>query len=489
MPDVPFYLLLPMAWPFVISSRFNTPRSYPFAPRRLQLHEGIDFAPKQAMKETPYVRASQRGIVDKIGWDAKGYGNYVRVVHDWGSERFVTWYAHLAEVTVKENIFVNVGETIGVAGSTGNATGLHVHLTLQHIGKGMKNYVVDDVVDPEHLFSNTIEARDEAWWVSDVSIPDGTPIKAGQQFRKTWRVRNVGTTSWEKGYQLVSDDAMKSSASVALPAAEPGEDVEVSVDLVAPARDGLQRSSWMPRNSDKAFFDYPLYVEIDVEATSDLGRSEALYVDDVTIPYDTTMKPGQAFRKTWRIRNTGSADWHDGYQFVFVSGDKMGAPDAVPLPPTQPGQETEVSVDLVAPAKAGKAQSTWQPRDPRGNLFDFPMRVEVVVLPSAEFNDAAFVADVIVLQAGQTFTKTWRIQNSGQTRWGDGYVLAFIGGDPMGAPGAVPVASTKWLLQTDVSAKLTAPAKAGLYKSEWQMRSPDGEFFGPVFEAQIEVKL
>jgi len=153
MPDAPFYLLLPMAWPYVISSRFNTPRSYPFAPRRLQLHEGIDFAPKQAMKETPYVRAAQRGIVDKIGWDAKGYGNYVRVIHDWGAQRFVTWYGHLKEATVKENNFVNVGETIGVAGSTGNSTGLHVHLTLQHIGKGLKNYVVDDVIDPEHFFT------------------------------------------------------------------------------------------------------------------------------------------------------------------------------------------------------------------------------------------------------------------------------------------------------------------------------------------------
>lgn len=73
MSDFPFYLLLPMNWPYVISGPFNAPRNYSFAPRRLQLHEGIDLAPSQSMKGTPYVRASQRGIVDKIGWDAKGY--------------------------------------------------------------------------------------------------------------------------------------------------------------------------------------------------------------------------------------------------------------------------------------------------------------------------------------------------------------------------------------------------------------------------------
>ena len=73
MPDVPFYLLIPAAWPYVISSRFNAPRSYPFAPKRLQLHEGIDFAPTKGAPANPLVRASQRGIVDKVGWDGKGY--------------------------------------------------------------------------------------------------------------------------------------------------------------------------------------------------------------------------------------------------------------------------------------------------------------------------------------------------------------------------------------------------------------------------------
>jgi hypothetical protein len=68
-------------------------------------------------------------------------------------------------------------------------------------------------------------------------------------------------------------------------------------------------------------------------------------------------------------------------------------------------------------------------------------------------------------------------------------VLAFIDGEQMGAPGAIPVRSTKGLMQTDVSVKLTAPAKAGIYTGQWQMRSPDGKFFGPMFEAEIEVRL
>ena len=490
MPDVSFFLLIPMDWPYVISSRFNSPRSYPFAPKRLQLHEGIDFAPRQATKETLLVRASQRGIVDKIGFDRKGYGNYVRVAHQWGSERFVTWYAHLAEARVRENSYVNAGDVLGVAGSTGNSTGIHVHLTLQHIGKGLKNYVVNDVVDPEPFLAASLGSFDEAWWVADVAVADHTPIFAGQPFRKTWRLRNAGTSTWTSGYTLAffSDQQMSGPASVPLPAAEPGEDVDVSVDLVAPTTTGISRSTWKPRSPQGRFFDYAIYTEIDVLPAQSTQANEARYVDDVTIPYDTTLKPGQPFRKTWRIRNTGSATWGSGYKFVFVGDEKMSGPDAVTLPPAQPGEDAEVSVDLIAPVQPGKARGTWQPCDPQGNLFDFPVRVEIVVIPSAQVDNAAFVSDVIVVQPNQTFIKVWRIFNSGQTRWGEGYSFVFLEGEAMNAPKESPVPSTKPGTQAEISVTMTAPAAPGVYASQWELRNPDGQGFGPVYSAHIEVR-
>jgi murein DD-endopeptidase MepM/ murein hydrolase activator NlpD len=48
--------------------------------------------------------------------------------------------------------FVIAGQHIGITGDTGNAFGIHLYLTLQHIGHGLKNYVVDDVVDPFPFF-------------------------------------------------------------------------------------------------------------------------------------------------------------------------------------------------------------------------------------------------------------------------------------------------------------------------------------------------
>ena len=49
------------------------------------------------------------------------------------------------------------------------------------------------------------------------------------------------------------------------------------------------------------------------------------FVDDVTIPDNTVMAPGQTFRKTWRIQNAGSCAWNSGYQLVF-SGGMMSLP-------------------------------------------------------------------------------------------------------------------------------------------------------------------
>ncbi|MEP7290811.1 MAG: NBR1-Ig-like domain-containing protein [Chloroflexota bacterium] len=490
MPDLPFYLLLPMDWSYQISSRFNSPRRYAFAPQRLQLHEGIDFAPRHSSTQPLYVRASQRGIVDKVGFDARGYGNYVRVLHDWGGDRFVSWYGHMKEVHTHENDYVNIGDRLGIAGSTGNSTGTHIHLTLQHIGRGLKNYVVDDVVDPEPFLRGAVAPLDEAWWLGDLTIADGSAINAGTSFRKTWRIRNVGTTTWRPGYQLAffSGSQMNGPASVPLPPAKPGEAVDVSVDLIAPDALGIQRSTWKPRNAENKFFDFAQYVEIDVKASQTRGVSEARFVEDVTVPHATNMKPGQPFRKIWRIRNTGSVAWGDGYQFVFVADDPMGAPAIVPLPLTLPGQETEISVSMVAPMKPGAVRSTWRPRDPQGNFFEFPMRVEILVIPSGQVDDALAVSDVIILKPGQPFVKTWRIMNNGQTRWGEGYQFVYLGGDLMGAPMAIPVPSSKPQVSADLSITFIAPATPGSYMTHWELRNPNGQGFGPVFDAKIEVR-
>ena len=110
-------------------------------------------------------------------------------------------------------------------------------------------------------------------FVKDVTIPDGTELAAGEVFTKTWRLQNRGTCTWTSDYMLVytSGDQMGSTTAVRLPGnVAPGQTLDVSVTLTAPAVNGYQRSYWMLRNPSGALFgagakaNEAFYVEIKV---------------------------------------------------------------------------------------------------------------------------------------------------------------------------------------------------------------------------------
>lgn len=146
-PAIDRRFIVPVDFPYVLSSGFNAPRNYAFAPHRKQLHEGADFAPTKAAAAPYRVIAPADGTVTRVDFDARGYGNYVVIQH---ADGFTSWLAHLSEpARVKVGAGVEIGQLVGYAGSTGGtSTGLHVHWTLQRAGVGADNYVVADVVDP-----------------------------------------------------------------------------------------------------------------------------------------------------------------------------------------------------------------------------------------------------------------------------------------------------------------------------------------------------
>lgn len=96
--------------------------------------------------------------------------------------------------------------------------------------------------------NSTSSAGDNASYVADVTVPDGTIVKAGSTFTKTWTVQNTGKTTWTTDYQLIYLDgvmgtnnlqAVKLTAPVA-----PGASVDISVDFTAPQVDGSYISYW-----------------------------------------------------------------------------------------------------------------------------------------------------------------------------------------------------------------------------------------------------
>lgn len=104
---------------------------------------------------------------------------------------------------------------------------------------------------------------------------------------------------------------------------------------------------------------------------------------DVNIPDNTTMSPGQDFLKTWKIKNTGTCTWGEGYKLVFSYGQKMNG-EAQPLPGAlAPGQEVDVSVQFKAPDQTGTYVSAWTLQNPKGITFlgndEKPLYVQITV--------------------------------------------------------------------------------------------------------------
>jgi hypothetical protein len=110
-------------------------------------------------------------------------------------------------------------------------------------------------------------------------------------------------------------------------------------------------------------------------------------------------------------------------------------------------------------------------------------------------DSAAFVADVTipddtVLEAGQSFTKTWRLRNNGTSTWTADYKLVFSHGDDLKAPAQtnipiqVPPGET-----VDIFVELTAPQEAGEYVAHWMLMNANGELFGVDGNQTIYTKI
>jgi murein DD-endopeptidase MepM/ murein hydrolase activator NlpD len=91
-------------------------------------HRAIDIAAAPGT----FVAAADRGVVVRAGWNEQGYGTFVVIDHNID---YMTLYAHLTEVFVKEGDVVAQGEIIGTIGSTGNSTGPHLHFEIRDFGQ------------------------------------------------------------------------------------------------------------------------------------------------------------------------------------------------------------------------------------------------------------------------------------------------------------------------------------------------------------------
>jgi murein DD-endopeptidase MepM/ murein hydrolase activator NlpD len=116
--------LPPPVSPLRLVRPVDAPVGDPFGPRGARFHAGIDLP---APGGVPVVAAGP-GLVVYAGWRPGGWGGFVSVAHSRGVR---TLYAHLGRVDVRLGQWVDAGAQLGLVGSTGSATGPHLHFEVR----------------------------------------------------------------------------------------------------------------------------------------------------------------------------------------------------------------------------------------------------------------------------------------------------------------------------------------------------------------------
>jgi hypothetical protein len=112
---------------------------------------------------------------------------------------------------------------------------------------------------------------ENAVFVADVTVPDGTTYKPGEVFTKTWRIKNAGNSTWTPGYALVfiSGDKLGSPDRMGLLSnVSPGGTTDISVSMAAPSTAGTYRGFWRLMNTAGQYIGDSVYVDIKVASGS-----------------------------------------------------------------------------------------------------------------------------------------------------------------------------------------------------------------------------
>jgi ABC-type amino acid transport substrate-binding protein len=213
------------------------------------------------------------------------------------------------------------------------------------------------------------------------------------------------------------------------------------------------------------------------------------FVADITYP-DSNMQtppfvtPGAAFIKTWRVQNTGSCTWTPDYQLVYAYGNVADAQmSGLPLPipgNVAPGQNIDLSVNLIAPLTPLTYQGFWQIKNAAGGRFGQTIWVgittttvqatPVATVPSnGNTCVVTFTSPQNFITVGSAFNAGWTVKNTSGEVWSsDSVDYRFISGTAMHQIAVYDFTQTiKNGESVDISVAMLAPSAPGIYSALW----------------------
>ncbi len=159
--------------------------------------------------------------------------------------------------------------------------------------------------DEELRASDECVGTDGAEFIAHVTIPDGAVVSSGQTLRKTWRLKNTGTSTWGSGYELafVGGDQMGTPASVSLPHnVVPDDFVDATVNMTAPSSSGDYQGYWRMRNAQGVYFGETIWIKVTVPPGPAPTPPPTGDIEIVSAEYPSVVTPGQTFRPRVTVR-------------------------------------------------------------------------------------------------------------------------------------------------------------------------------------------
>ncbi len=235
-----------------------------------------------------------------------------------------------------------------------------------------------------------------------------------------------------------------------------------------------------------------------IDPATAFGCYNATLLADLSVPYGSTFEPGNKFTKTWRVKNTGTCDWNRTFLVTLNSGDSFGVSSQALNLKIPAGGTAEISLPLTAPHLSGTITSTWrlttETGKPFGSLLGVTIELPAAAAPTATgCLNSALLSDVTIpngaeLAAGDSFTKTWLVKNTGTCDWNSNFKITYVGGDLLGSDTTRIRLNVNPGATGEISLPMVAPNVTGQVISSWQLASDEGTLFGQVFTIVINLK-
>ena len=234
--------------------------------------------------------------------------------------------------------------------------------------------------------------------LDDANMAAPPPISPGTAFQKSWRVQNVGTCTWDSGYQLtpvggnVPPARMGGRAVPLAGAVAPGATVDITVDLVAPLEPGIYQGFWSMRAPTGLLFGERIWVGVDVaELPTPTPPPTGIPLPGVTFTVDRTgIRAGECVTFAWDVSGAGQV-------YFYAEG--------------QPWQLNGVAAnDARVECPTASTTYTLRINQADGTLDLRPIRIEVTPAPNAPSIVFFTATPSFQITAGQCVEVRWQVE-------------------------------------------------------------------------------